>query len=52
MVGDLTNVFVRHDPRTLVGVPIAGAIIFYLAAARRERREEREAELKKAKRRK
>jgi uncharacterized BrkB/YihY/UPF0761 family membrane protein len=31
MVGDLTNVFVRHDLRTLIGVPIAGAMIFYLA---------------------
>ena len=31
LVGDLTNAFVRHDLRTLVGVPIAGAMIFYLA---------------------
>src|SRR5205823_5296058 len=31
LVGDLTNTLVRHDPRTLIGVPIAGAIIFYLA---------------------
>ena len=31
LAGDLTNALVRHDPRTLVGVPIAGAIIFYLA---------------------
>jgi hypothetical protein len=30
LVGDLTNAFVRHDLRTLVGVPIAGAMIFYL----------------------
>jgi hypothetical protein len=30
LVGDLTNVFVRHDLRTLIGVPIAGAMIFYL----------------------
>ena len=29
-VGDLTNAFVRHDLRTLIGVPIAGAMIFYL----------------------
>jgi len=28
--GDLTNVFVRHDLRSLIGVPIAGAMIFYL----------------------
>ena len=31
LVGDLTNTFVRHDLRTLIGVPIAGAMIFYLA---------------------
>jgi len=31
LVADLTNAFVRHDLRTLIGVPIAGAMIFYLA---------------------
>ena len=31
LVGDLTGVFVRQDLRTLIGVPIAGAMIFYLA---------------------
>jgi len=31
LVGDLTNTLLRHDPRTLVGVPIAGAMIFDLA---------------------
>ena len=31
LAGDLTNALVRHDRRTLVGVPIAGAMIFYLA---------------------
>ena len=30
LVGDLTNTFVRHDLRTLIGVPIAGVMIFYL----------------------
>ena len=30
MVGDLTNVFVRHDYRGLIGVPVAGAMIFLL----------------------
>jgi hypothetical protein len=30
LAGDLTNALVRHDPRTFVGVPIAGAMIFYL----------------------
>src|SRR6267378_1959441 len=31
LVADLTNAFVRHDLRALIGVPIAGAMIFYLA---------------------
>jgi hypothetical protein len=31
LVGDLTNAIVRDDLRTLIGVPIAGAMIFYLA---------------------
>lgn len=31
LVGDLTNACVRHDFRTLIGVPIAAAMIFYLA---------------------
>ena len=30
MLGDLTNVFVRHDYRGLIGVPIAGSMIFLL----------------------
>ena len=30
MLGDLTNVFVRHDYRGLIGVPVAGAMIFFL----------------------
>src|SRR5215475_8360067 len=30
MLGDLTNVFVRHDYRGLIGVPVAGAMIFIL----------------------
>ncbi len=34
LIGDLTNVFVRHDLRTLIGLPIAGAMIFYLLRAR------------------
>jgi len=32
MLGDLTNVFVRHDYRGLVGVPVVGAMIFFLLA--------------------
>ena len=35
MVGDLTNVFVRHDYRGLIGVPVAGALIFFLLAGGR-----------------
>jgi hypothetical protein len=30
LVGDLTNAFVRHDLRTLTGVPIAGARRFFI----------------------
>jgi uncharacterized membrane protein (DUF2068 family) len=30
LAGDLTNVFLRHDLRTLIGVPIAGALMVYL----------------------
>jgi hypothetical protein len=29
-VGDLTNALLRHDLRTLIGVPIAGAMMVYL----------------------
>src|SRR5678815_96997 len=32
MLGDLTNVFVRHDYHGLVGVPVAAAMIFFLLA--------------------
>jgi len=35
MLGDLTNVFVRHDYRGLIGVPVAGAMIFFLLACAR-----------------
>ncbi len=30
MVGDTVNAVARHDPRTLIGLPIAGAMIWYL----------------------
>ena len=30
LVGDLLNAFVRHDLRTLIGLPIGGAMIAYL----------------------
>ena len=32
MLGDLMNVFVRHDYRGLIGVPVAAAMIFFLLA--------------------
>jgi len=35
MLGDLTNVLVRHDYRGLIGVPVAGAMIFFLFACGR-----------------
>ena len=31
IIGDLVNVVIRHDYRPLIGVPIAGVMIFYLA---------------------
>jgi hypothetical protein len=30
IIGDLTNVIIGHDYRSLIGLPIAGAMIFYL----------------------
>ena len=35
LVGDLLNAFMRHDLRTLIGLPIGGAMIAYLLSARR-----------------
>jgi hypothetical protein len=35
MLGDLTNVLVRHDYRGLIGVPVAGTMIFFLIACGR-----------------
>jgi hypothetical protein len=34
MAGDLLGAMVRHDPRTLIGLPIGGALIAYLLSAR------------------
>jgi hypothetical protein len=31
IIGDLVNVITRHDYRSLIGLPIAGAMILYLA---------------------
>ncbi len=30
LIGDIAAAEVRHDPRTLIGIPIAGAMIAYL----------------------
>jgi hypothetical protein len=37
-IGDLVNVVIRHDYRPLIGVPIAGVMIFYLARFRTRRK--------------
>jgi hypothetical protein len=37
IIGDLLNALVRHDYRALIGLPIAGAMIFYLARSRKPR---------------
>lgn len=31
LVGDSLNAWLRHDPRTLIGLPIGGLMIWYLA---------------------
>jgi len=38
LVGDTLNAFLRHDLRTLIGLPIGGAMIAYLLYARRSAR--------------
>jgi hypothetical protein len=38
ILGDLVNVIARHDYRSLIGLPIAGAMIFYLARSATIRR--------------
>jgi len=35
IAGDLFNALVRHDYRALIGLPIGGAMIFYLARYRK-----------------
>jgi hypothetical protein len=37
LVGDLISAFARHDLRTLIGLPIGGAMIFYLWRLRSRR---------------
>ena len=34
IVGDLFNALVRHDYRALIGLPVGGAMIFYLVTRR------------------
>ena len=34
LIGDTTNAIVRHDLRTLIGLPIGGALIAYLGSRR------------------
>jgi hypothetical protein len=38
IIGDLVNVVIRQDYRSLIGLPIAGAMIFYLARSAASRR--------------
>jgi hypothetical protein len=35
LAGDLLNALLRHDPRTLIGLPIGGLMILYLLKRRR-----------------
>ena len=37
IIGDLFNALVRHDNRALIGLPIAGAMIFYLARPEKDK---------------
>ena len=37
IVGDLFNALVRHDYRALIGLPVGGAMIFYLARYKKRR---------------
>lgn len=34
LIGDSLNALLRHDPRTLIGLPIGGLMIWYLLRAR------------------
>ena len=34
LFGDLSSALIRQDPRTLIGLPIGGAMIFYLFSKR------------------
>ena len=35
LIGDSLNALLRHDPKTLIGLPIGGLMIWYLVSVRR-----------------
>ena len=35
LIGDSLNALFRHDPKTLIGLPIGGLMIWYLVRKRR-----------------
>jgi hypothetical protein len=35
IIGDSLNALLRHDPKTLIGLPIGGLMILYLLVVRR-----------------
>jgi len=35
LIGDSLNALLRHDPKTLIGLPIGGLMIWYLVRVRR-----------------
>jgi hypothetical protein len=35
LIGDSLNAFLRHDPRTLIGIPIGALVIWYLLRRKR-----------------
>lgn len=37
LIGDSLNALLRHDPRTLIGLPIGGLMIWYLLRAKPRR---------------
>jgi hypothetical protein len=37
LLGDTLNAIVRHDLRTLIGLPIGGALILYLTSKRMQK---------------
>jgi hypothetical protein len=35
LIGDLLNALLRQDPKTLIGLPIGGLLLWFLLRARR-----------------